>query len=178
MKFTRSEIPDIIIIEPNVHEDKRGYFFESYRDSELNEFLGYNVNFCQENESKSKYGVLRGLHYQIEPFAQSKLVRVIKGKVLDVALDIRSKSPTFGKHITIELSEENKLQLFIPKGFAHGYVALSKEIIFSYKVDNYYSPKSERSIKYDDPSLNIDWKIDRNKIIISKKDLDNPSIRY
>jgi len=178
MKFTRSEIPDIIIIEPNVHEDKRGYFFESYRDSELNEFLGYNVNFCQENESKSKYGVLRGLHYQIEPFAQSKLVRVIKGKVLDVALDIRSKSPTFGKHITIELSEENKLQLFIPKGFAHGYVALSKEIIFSYKVDNYYSPKSERSIKYDDPSLNIDWKIDRNKIIISKKDLDNSSFRY
>ena len=178
MKFTRSEIPDIIIIEPNVHEDKRGYFFESYRDSELNEFLGYNVNFCQENESKSKYGVLRGLHYQIEPFAQSKLVRVIKGKVLDVALDIRSNSPTFGKHIAVELSEENKLQLFIPNGFAHGYVALSKETIFSYKVDNYYSPKSERLIKYDDPSLNIDWKIDRNKIIISKKDLDKPSIRY
>jgi dTDP-4-dehydrorhamnose 3,5-epimerase len=170
MKFTRSEIPDIVIIEPNLHKDERGYFFESYRDSELNKFLGYNINFCQENESKSKFGVLRGLHYQIEPFAQSKLVRVIKGKVLDVALDIRINSPTFGKHIAVELSEENKLQLFIPKGFAHGFVVLSNTAILSYKVDNYYNPNSERVILYNDKSLKIDWKINESLIKVSEKD--------
>lgn len=178
MKFTRSEIPDIVIIEPNVHEDERGYFFESYRDSELNEFLGYNVNFCQENESKSKYGVLRGLHYQIEPFAQSKLVRVIKGKVLDVALDIRSNSPTFGKHIAVELSEENKLQLFVPKGFAHGFVVLSETAVFCYKVDNYYDKESERGIAYNDPNLEIDWKIKNEDLKISDKDIRLPSLKF
>jgi len=144
MKFSRAEISDVIIIEPKVFSDERGYFFESFKQNELNEFLGYDVNFCQDNESKSSYGVLRGLHYQEPPFAQSKLVRIIQGSVLDVAVDIRQDSPTFGKHIAIELSEENKRQLFIPKGFAHGFVVLSENAIFSYKVDNYYNGESSQ----------------------------------
>ena len=130
MKFSRAEIPDIIIIEPSVFSDDRGYFFESFKQNELNEFLGYDVNFCQDNESKSTYGVLRGLHYQEPPFAQAKLVRVIQGSVLDVAVDIRKDSPTFGKHISIELNDQNKKQLFIPRGFAHGFVVLSETAVF------------------------------------------------
>ena len=175
MKFSRAEISDVIIIEPKVFSDERGYFFESFKQNELNEFLGYDVNFCQDNESKSSYGVLRGLHYQEPPFAQSKLVRVIQGSVLDVAVDIRQDSLTFGKHISIELSEENKKQLFIPKGFAHGFVVLSENAIFSYKVDNYYNGEFERGIAYNDPNIGINWKLKSN-LIISERDRNNQSL--
>ena len=175
MKFSRAEIPDIIIIEPDVFTDERGYFFESFKQNELNEFLGYDVNFCQDNESKSTYGVLRGLHYQEVPFSQAKLVRVIKGSVLDVAVDIRQDSPTFGKHLAVELSEENKKQLFIPKGFAHGFVVLSETAIFSYKVDNYYNREFDRGIAFDDPALEINWKLKKSNILISDKDINQPS---
>ena len=178
MKFSRAEIPDVIIIEPKVFSDERGYFFESFKQNELNEFLGYDVNFCQNNESKSTYGVLRGLHYQEPPFAQAKLVRVIQGSVLDVAVDIRIGSPTFGKHVAIELSEENKKQLFIPKGFAHGFVVLSKTAIFCYKVDNYYDIESDRGIAYNDQNLKIDWKIKNQDLKISNKDIRLPFLKF
>lgn len=176
MKFSRAEIPDIIIIEPNVFKDERGIFFESFKQNELNRFLGYDVNFCQENESKSTYGVLRGLHYQEPPFAQAKLVRVIQGNVLDVAVDIRKESPTFGMHIAIELNEENKKQLFIPRGFAHGFVVLSENTIFSYKVDNYYNREFDRGIAFDDKALEINWKIKKSDIKVSQKDTNNRSL--
>ena len=172
MKFSRAEISDVIIIEPKVFSDERGYFFESFKQNELNEFLGYDVNFCQDNESKSTYGVLRGLHYQEPPFAQAKLVRVIQGSVLDVAVDIRQDSPTFGKHVAVELSEENKKQLFIPRGFAHGFVVLSENAIFWYKVDNYYNGEFERGIAYNDPNIGINWKLKSN-LIISERDRNN-----
>ena len=178
MKFSRAEIPDIIIIEPDVFTDERGYFFESFKQDELNDYLGYIINFCQDNESESSYGVLRGLHYQLNPYAQSKLVRVIKGKVLDVSVDIRIGSPTFGKHLDVELSEENKKQLFIPKGFAHGFVVLSETAIFCYKVDNYYDKESERGIAYNDPNLEIDWKIKNEDLKISDKDIRLPSLKF
>jgi len=177
MKFSRAEIPDIIIIEPYVIEDKRGYFFESFKQNELNEFLGYDVTFCQDNESKSTYGVLRGLHYQEPPFAQAKLVRVIQGSVLDVAVDIRKDSPTFGKYISIELNDKNKKQLFIPKGFAHGFVVLSKTAVFAYKVDNYYNKESDRGIAFNDPGLGIDWKINNQDLQISLKDKKQPFLK-
>ena len=138
MNFTRLEIPEVILCEPKILSDERGYFSETFRHDKLEEFLGYSVNFCQENESKSSYGVLRGLHYQLAPYAQTKLVRVLQGAVLDVSVDLRKDSPTFGKHIVIELSEENKKQILIPKGFAHGFITLSKEAVLTYKVDNYY----------------------------------------
>lgn len=173
MKFSRAEISDVIIIEPDVFKDERGYFFESFKQNELNEFLGFDVNFCQDNESKSSYGVLRGLHYQEPPFAQAKLVRVIQGSVLDVAVDIRKNSPTFGKHLAVELSEENKKQLFIPKGFAHGFVVLSETVIFSYKVDNYYNGEFDRGIAFDDPALEINWKLKKSDIKISHKDMNH-----
>ena len=176
MKFSRAEIPDIIIIEPNVFKDERGIFFESFKQNELNRFLGYDVYFCQENESKSTYGVLRGLHYQEPPFAQAKLVRVIQGNVLDVAVDIRKESPTFGMHIAIELNEENKKQLFIPRGFAHGFVVLSENTIFSYKVDNYYNREFDRGIAFDDKALEINWKIKKSDIKVSQKDTNNRSL--
>lgn len=169
MNVFETEIPEVIIIEPKVFEDQRGYFFESFNEMLFHE-KGYNTNFIQDNEAKSKYGVLRGLHYQLPPFAQSKLVRVIKGEVLDVAVDIRVESPTFKKWISVILSEENKRQLFVPRGFAHGYVVLSEEAIFSYKVDNKYAPEFERGIKFDDLELNINWNINRNQITISEKD--------
>jgi dTDP-4-dehydrorhamnose 3,5-epimerase len=178
MKFSRAEISDVIIIEPKVFSDERGYFFESFKQNELNEFLGYDVNFCQDNESKSTYGVLRGLHYQEPPFAQAKLVRVIQGSVLDVAVDIRKNSPTFGKHVSLELSEENKKQLFIPQGFAHGFVVLSEIAIFSYKVDNYYDLNSDRGIAYNDPNLKIDWKINVEDLKISEKDTKHPLLSF
>jgi dTDP-4-dehydrorhamnose 3,5-epimerase len=173
MIFKRTEIHDVVIIKPKLFHDERGYFFESFREENLNEFLGYEVKFCQENESKSNYGVLRGLHYQEEPHAQSKLVRVLQGEVLDVAVDLRKESNSYGKHISIILSEENKKQLFIPKGFAHGFVVLSQTAIFSYKVDNYYNPNSERSINYNDPYFNIDWKIEKGQIKTAFKDTKN-----
>lgn len=170
MKFSRAEIPDIIIIEPHVFTDVRGYFFESFKESELNDFLGYDVKFCQDNESKSTYGVLRGLHYQAPPFEQAKLVRVIQGSVLDVAVDIRKDSPTYGNYISIELNDLNKKQLFIPRGFAHGFVTLSEYAIFSYKVDNYHNIENERGIFYLDPFIGIDWKIEKEDIKVSPKD--------
>ncbi|MBT8260612.1 MAG: dTDP-4-dehydrorhamnose 3,5-epimerase [Bacteroidia bacterium] len=151
-------------------------FSETFRQSALEDFLGFKVNFCQENESKSVKGVLRGLHYQMAPFAQSKLVRVIKGSVLDVALDIRKESPTFGQFDVVELNETNKKQLFIPKGFAHGFVVLSDEVIFSYKVDNYYNPGAERGILYNDNTLSIDWILNDDQLLLSEKDKTLPTL--
>ena len=174
MKFSRAEIPDIIIIEPHVFIDQRGYFFESFKENELNEFLGYDVKFCQDNESKSSKGVLRGLHYQLPPFSQSKLVGVLQGKVLDVVVDIRKGSPTLGQHFTQELSAENQLQLFIPRGFAHGYITLTETSLFTYKVDQYYYPESEGSIAPNDPKLAIDWQLPQEEWIQSEKDTKHP----
>lgn len=177
MKFTRTKIRDVVIIEPTIHEDQRGYFSETFRQDVLEEFLGFKVNFCQENESKSNYGVLRGLHYQLPPFEQTKLVRVIKGAVLDVAVDIRKESETFGQYVAVELNETNKKQLFVPKGFAHGFVVLSPEVIFSYKVDNYYNPENDRGIAYNDPNINIDWMLENSEVLLSKKDKHLPTLQ-
>ena len=174
MKFTILDIPDVIFCEPQVFGDERGYFIEAFRKDKLDKFLGYKINFCQYNESKSSFGVLRGLHYQLAPHAQSKLVRVISGAVLDVAVDIRKGSPYFGKHVAVELSEENKKQLFVPRGFAHGFVVLSEEAVFSYKVDNYYHPESDRGIAFNDKSLGIDWKLNSNELKLSEKDIKQP----
>ncbi|MEN8119620.1 MAG: dTDP-4-dehydrorhamnose 3,5-epimerase, partial [Bacteroidota bacterium] len=176
MKIIETKIPEVIIIEPIVFGDERGYFFESFSKKEFEENI-LKTEFIQDNESKSSYGVLRGLHYQLPPNAQSKLVRVIEGKVLDVAVDIRKGSPTFGKHVAIELSGENKRQLFIPRGFAHGFVVLSEKAVFTYKVDNYYAPESEGSIKFDDKELDIDWIIKHNDIKLSAKDLEIPAFK-
>ncbi len=174
MKFIKTDIADVIIIEPIVFSDERGYFVETYREDKLKEAIGYSVDFVQDNESKSSYGVLRGLHFQLPPFAQSKLVRVIKGKILDIAVDIRKGSPTFGKSISVELSEENKRMLFIPRGFAHGFIVLSDEAIFSYKVDNYYSKENDKGIAYNDPTFAIDWKISTDFLQLSDKDNNQP----
>lgn len=176
MKFHRTHIHDVVVLEPTVFRDSRGYFAETFRQDKLEEFLGHKINFCQDNESKSVFGVLRGLHYQLPPFSQSKLLRVIKGSVLDIAVDIRKDSPTFGKHVAIELSAENNKQLFVPRGFAHGFVVLSEEVIFSYKVDNYYNPESDRGIAYNDATLDIDWKLDADQFILSKKDKNQPPL--
>jgi len=176
MKFSRTAIADVIIIEPKVHGDERGYFVETFRQDKLNEFLGFNVNFCQDNESKSSKGVLRGLHYQLPPYAQTKLVRVIQGKVLDVAVDIRKNSPTFGEHVAVELSSENKRQLFVPRGFAHGFVVLENDTVFAYKVDNYYSPECDRGIDFDDKDLNINWILKKAKLNLSAKDKVQPKL--
>lgn len=174
MILKRTAISDVVLIEPHVFGDERGYFVETFREDCLEDFLGYKIPFCQDNESKSNYGVLRGLHYQEEPFAQAKLVRVIKGKVRDVVVDIRPHSATFGLHVSNILSEENKHQLFIPKGFAHGFVVLEDETIFSYKVDAYYSAKHDRGIYYNDPSLNIDWGVAKEHVKLSSKDQNQP----
>ena len=174
MKFTRTSIPDIFLIEPKVFGDDRGYFVETFKSELFEQETGIKTTFIQDNESRSSYGVLRGLHYQLPPYAQSKLVRVIEGKVLDVAVDIRKGSPTFGQQLSIELSAENKHQLFVPRGFAHGFVVLSETAIFSYKVDNYYSPQCDRGIRFNDPQLNIDWKIDAQKLQLSEKDKSQP----
>ena len=175
MNFIRTDIPDVVIIEPQVHGDERGYFVETFRQDKLEDFLGFKVNFCQDNESKSSYGVLRGLHYQMAPAAQTKLVRVIKGRVLDVAVDIRKGSPTFGKHVAVELSEENKRQMFVPRGFAHGFVVLEDDTVFAYKVDNYYSPENDRGMAFDDPDLGIDWGVVVGDMKLSEKDTKQPS---
>ena len=174
MKLERTNIPDLILIKPDVYRDDRGYFFESFRHDLLEEELGYEVNFIQDNESKSTKGVLRGLHYQVAPFEQSKLVRVIEGNVLDVVVDIRKNSPTFAKHFSIELSGDNKYQLFLPKGLAHGFVVLSDDATFFYKVDNYFSPENERGIAFDDNFLDIDWRLPLQEIYLSAKDKCNP----
>ena len=173
MKIFKTNMQGLCIIQPEIHGDKRGYFYESFRDDIFKKKFP-DINFCQENESMSSFGVLRGLHYQIYPNAQSKLVRVIHGKVLDVVVDIRKKSKTFGKYLAIELSSKNKKQLFIPKGFAHGFVVLSEKAIFSYKVDSYYNKSSERGIAYNDEFLAIDWKVDFKEMKISEKDLNQP----
>lgn len=170
MQFIRTNIPDVIIIEPKVHGDDRGYFVETFRQDKLEEFLGFKINFCQDNESKSSRGVLRGLHYQLAPFAQTKLVRVIQGRVLDVAVDIRKNSATFGQYVAVELSAENKKQLLIPRGFAHGFVVLEDDTIFAYKVDNYYSPECDRGIAFDDEDLKIDWILKKEELKLSDKD--------
>ena len=174
MKFTRLSIPDVILCEPQVFGDDRGYFSETYRQDKLVEFLGFNIAFCQDNESKSTYGVLRGLHYQLAPYAQTKLVRVIRGAVLDVAVDVRKGSPTFGQHVAVELTAKNKNQLLVPRGFAHGFVVLSEEAVFAYKVDNYYSPECDRGLAFNDKFLTIDWKIPTTKIKLSEKDTKQP----
>lgn len=176
MKFIRTEIPDVIIVEPQVHGDSRGYFVETFRQDKLEEFLGFSINFCQDNESKSSTGVLRGLHYQLAPAAQTKLVRVIQGSVLDVAVDIRKGSPTFGKHVAVQLSGENKKQLLVPRGFAHGFVVLEDDTTFAYKVDNYYSPENDRGIAFDDSELGIDWVLLHNELNLSAKDTTQPKL--
>jgi len=169
MTYIQTEIDGVWIIEPQVFPDPRGYFFESFKKDEFESNIGV-VNFIQDNESQSSFGVLRGLHYQKNEWSQAKLVRVIKGKVLDVAVDMRKSSPTFGKHVSVELSGENKRQFFVPRGFAHGFLVLSDEAIFSYKVDNIYAPQAEMSIIYNDPSLGIEWPITESQLIISEKD--------
>jgi dTDP-4-dehydrorhamnose 3,5-epimerase len=176
MEFIKTDIEGVFIIEPKVFNDARGYFMEAWKQSEFNENVG-RVDFIQDNESKSSFGVLRGLHYQKGDTSQSKLVRVIKGRVLDVAVDIRKSSPTFGKHVMVELSEENKRQFFIPRGFAHGFLVLSEEAIFTYKVDQPYSPKTEAGIRWNDPALGIEWPIDFSKVQTSEKDLNQPFLK-
>lgn len=178
MKFIKSTIPDVIICEPTVFGDHRGYFMESFKQQELNAFLGYNVSFTQDNESMSTYGVMRGMHYQKGTFSQSKLVRVIAGKVLDVVVDLRADSATFKQVFCIELSAENKRQLFVPKGFAHGYIVLSDAAIFHYKVDVPYAPENEAGFMYNDASLKIDWQIPQKDIIVSEKDLKQPEFKF
>lgn len=176
MKIIETAIEDVVIIEPRLFKDERGYFFESFSQREFEEKIS-KISFVQDNESKSSYGVLRGLHFQKPPYAQSKLVRVIKGAVLDVAVDIRKGSPTFGKHVAVELTEENHLQLFIPRGFAHGFSVLSQEVIFQYKCDNFYAPQSEGALAWDDSDLNINWRIPTNQIILSEKDKHHEKIK-
>jgi dTDP-4-dehydrorhamnose 3,5-epimerase len=175
MQFEKMNIPDVILCKPKVFLDEIGYFVETFRQDKLDEFLGFRVNFIQDNESKSSFGVLRGLHFQLPPFTQAKLVRVIKGEILDVAVDIRRNSPTFKKHVSVLLNDENKHQLFIPKGFAHGFLVLSKEAIFAYKVDNYYSANHDRGLAYDD--FEIDWGVKKEKLILSQKDLNQPKFK-
>lgn len=174
MKFSRTNISDVVVCEPLVHDDERGYFFESFREDKLIDFLGYAVMFVQDNESLSTKGVLRGLHYQLPPHAQSKLVRVIEGEVLDVAVDIRVGSDTFGQHVSVVLSGENKKQLFIPRGFAHGFVVLSESAKFAYKVDNYYSLEADRGISFSSPTIAINWQLDISELLISGKDMNHP----
>ena len=177
MGIIKTEIPEILIIEPKVFGDERGYFFESYNKERFLQETGLDIDFVQDNESKSSYGVLRGLHFQKPPHAQSKLVRVIKGRVLDVAVDIRKGSPTFGKYVAVELTEENHRQVFIPRGFAHGFVVLSQEAVFQYKCDNFYAPQSEGAIIWNDPQIGIDWGIDPKDIILSDKDKLHPPFK-
>ena len=176
MDYIKTEIEGVFVIEPKVFSDARGYFMEAWKQAEFNEHIG-RVDFIQDNESKSSFGVLRGLHYQKGSLSQAKLVRVIKGKVLDVAVDIRKSSPTFGKHVMVELSEDNKRQFFIPRGFAHGFLVLSDEAIFTYKVDNPYAPQAEAGIRWNDPVLGIEWPIDPAQVLTSEKDLKQPLLK-
>lgn len=175
MDIIKTNIDGVLILKPKIFSDSRGYFFESFSQRVFEEKVG-KITFVQDNESKSSYGVMRGLHFQKPPYSQSKLVRCVKGKVLDVAVDLRKSSPTYGKHVAVELSEENHLQFFIPKGFAHGFAVLSKEAIFQYKCDEFYTPQSEGGIQLIDDSLDIDWKIPLNKAILSDKDKTYPKL--
>ena len=176
MKFTHQLISDVILIDLHVHGDDRGYFVETFRQDLFAEAVGYQVNFVQENESQSTKGVLRGLHYQLPPFSQSKLIRVTEGKILDIAVDIRKTSPTFGQHIAIELSAENMCQLFIPSGFAHGFLVLSEKTKINYKVDNFYMPEYDRGIAFNDAKLGINLPFPKEKVLLSKRDQSHPSI--
>ncbi len=176
MKFVPQSIPDVVLIKPTVHGDNRGYFVETFRQDLFEEAVGYKVNFIQDNESKSGKGVLRGLHYQLPPYTQAKLVRAIEGRVLDIAVDIRKSSPTFGQHVAVELTEKNKHQLFVPHGFAHGFIVLSESATFAYKVDNYYAPEHDRGIAFDDKELVIDWQLPLEILQLSDKDRTHPSL--
>jgi dTDP-4-dehydrorhamnose 3,5-epimerase len=176
LKLTPQSIADVILIEPNIHGDDRGYFIETFRQNLLEEAIGYKVNFVQDNESKSIKGVLRGLHYQLPPYTQAKLVRVIEGNVLDVAVDIRKSSSTFGHYVAVELTGDNKHQLFVPHGFAHGFVVLSDSATFAYKVDNYYAPEHDRGIAFDDKELKIDWQLLAEELQLSDKDQTHPTL--
>ena len=176
MNIIKTQLEGVVIIEPRIFRDERGYFFEYFNQKEFEEKVG-TVKFVQDNESCSCYGVLRGLHFQRGKHAQAKLVRVIRGTVLDVAVDIRKESSTFGQHVTVELSEKNKRQFFIPRGFAHGFIVLSENVLFQYKCDNYYTPEEEGGIIWNDPDLNIDWQVTPKNIILSEKDCHHPSFR-
>lgn len=176
MEVIKTDIDGVVIIEPRIFRDERGYFFESFSQRDFQEKV-CNTVFVQDNESKSSYGVLRGLHFQKPPYAQSKLVRVIKGAVLDVAVDIRKGSPTFGQHVAVELTEDNHRQFFIPRGFAHGFSVLTDEVIFQYKCDNFYAPQSEGALAWNDPDLGIDWRIPTDKVLLSEKDRHHSRLR-
>ena len=176
MNVIQTEIQGVVIIEPRVFGDSRGYFFESFSEKNFKEQVA-DVDFVQDNQSKSCYGVVRGLHFQKPPHAQAKLVRVVKGRVLDVAVDLRKGSPTYGKHVAVELSEDNHRQFFIPRGFAHGFAVLSEEAIFQYKCDNYYAPQSEGAVAWNDPDLGIDWGVPLEKAILSEKDMKHPRLK-
>ena len=176
MEYFETEIKGVFIIEPKVFKDARGYFMEAWKQAEFDEHVGKTV-FIQDNESKSSYGVLRGLHYQKGDASQAKLVRVIKGKVLDVAVDIRRSSPTFGQHVSVVLTADNHRQFFVPRGFAHGFAVLSDEAVFQYKCDNYYAPQSEGAIAWDDPDLGIDWQVPTENRILSEKDAHHPRLK-
>ena len=176
MKFIPQSVPDVVLIEPNSHGDDRGYFLETFRQDLFEKAIGYKVSFVQDNESKSTRGVLRGLHYQMPPFTQAKLVRVILGSVLDIVVDIRRSSPTFGQHVAVKLTGINKNQLFVPHGFAHGFLVLSDSATFAYKVDNYYAPEYDRGIAFDDKKLKIDWQLSIEKLQLSDKDKILPSL--
>ncbi len=175
MNVVPTAIEDVLVIEPRVFGDERGYFFESWNAAEYRAH-GIDADFIQDNESRSRFGVVRGLHYQLPPYTQAKLVRVISGRVLDVAVDIRRGSPTFGQHVAVELSGENKLQLFVPRGFAHGFAVLSDEVVFAYKCDNRYMPSHERGIAFDDPALAIDWRVRVEHFILSPRDTRHPRL--
>lgn len=176
MNVIKTDIEGVVIIEPRIFEDARGYFFESFSQREFEEKVG-KIVFVQDNESKSSYGVMRGLHFQRPPFTQSKLVRCVKGAVLDVAVDLRKGSPTYGKHVAVELTEDNHRQFFIPQGFAHGFAVLSEEAVFQYKCDNFYAPQADGGISILDKSLGIDWKIPTDKAILSEKDTKHPLLK-
>lgn len=176
MNIITTEIPDVVIIEPRVFGDSRGYFFESFSEREFKEKVA-DVNFVQDNESRSCHGVVRGLHFQKPPHAQAKLVRVVKGRVLDVAVDIRKGSPTYGRHVEVELSEDNHRMVFIPKGFAHGFAVLSEDAVFQYRCDDYYAPETEGAIAWNDLDLDIDWRLPSEKVILSAKDTSHPSFK-
>lgn len=175
MTITSTLILEVLLIQPQKLEDERGWFMESFRKNQLEKAVGHNLHFCQENQAQSSYGVIRGLHYQMPPHAQSKLVTVLQGEVLDIVVDIRKGSPYFGKHYAVELSAENQKQLFIPRGFAHGYACLSETALLTYKVDSHYNKAAEASVAFDDPQLNIDWQIPEEKQVLSAKDRQHPA---
>ena len=177
MEVIKTEIEGVFIIEPKVFGDSRGYFFESFNANEFKAKTGVDINFVQDNESRSHYGVLRGLHFQKPPYAQSKLVRVVKGRVVDVAVDIRKESATYGKYVSVELTEDNHRQFFIPKGFAHGFVVLTDDAIFQYKCDNFYHPEAEGALMWNDPDVNIVWPIKAEDIELSAKDQNHPNLK-